>query len=277
MRHSIVPQNFWQRFKARWSAEKGRIATIAAIADEAEEVETSFLEIAATAPARYSLVTTTNAPMRWDAVNEIAGRSTELPQTLEDWRTAPQTAPVASPTPTTGTRLLSLDGGGIKGVSGAIILNGILTKVREIETGTTGELESPEHASKTHKPGKHGNELIPARYFDLAGGTSTGGLMAVMLFRLGMCGPCTIQAYKDMANDIFPVTFLGINLRKWFKGALGNFILYCKILLGQPQFKGANLLRATDSLVRNMGGEVQGKSALLLENQMNVEAGHGKM
>jgi Patatin-like phospholipase len=62
-------------------------------------------------------------------------------------------------------RILSLDGGGIRGLSALLILNDILDSVRR-------------------KSGNHG--LLPCEHFDLIGGTGTGGLIAIMLGRLGM-------------------------------------------------------------------------------------------
>jgi Patatin-like phospholipase len=62
-------------------------------------------------------------------------------------------------------RILSLDGGGIRGLSALLILRDILNAVRR----------------------KSGNRShLPCELFDLIGGTSTGGLIAIMLGRLGM-------------------------------------------------------------------------------------------
>ena len=62
-------------------------------------------------------------------------------------------------------RVLSLDGGGIRGLSALFILKDILDAVRR----------------------QSGNcSLLPCEHFDLIGGTSTGGLIAIMLGRLGM-------------------------------------------------------------------------------------------
>lgn len=63
-------------------------------------------------------------------------------------------------------RLLSLDGGGFRGLSSLLIVQRIMEQIRR-ET----------HADVTP---------LPCQYFDLIGGTSTGGLIALMLGRLGM-------------------------------------------------------------------------------------------
>lgn len=43
----------------------------------------------------------------------------------------------------------------------------------------------------------------PCEYFDLIGGTSTGGLIALMLGRLQMSIDEAIQAYEDLSPKIF--------------------------------------------------------------------------
>src|SRR5579859_1132657 len=66
-------------------------------------------------------------------------------------------------------RILSLDGGGIRGLSSLLILKEIMEEVRR----QTKAEETPR----------------PCEYFDLMGGTSTGGLIVIMLGRLGMVMP----------------------------------------------------------------------------------------
>jgi len=63
-------------------------------------------------------------------------------------------------------RILTLDGGGVRGLSSLLIL-------REI-------MEDIGHRTKAQDTPK------PCTYFDLIGGTSTGGLIAIMLGLLGM-------------------------------------------------------------------------------------------
>ncbi|KAK0622756.1 acyl transferase/acyl hydrolase/lysophospholipase [Immersiella caudata] len=85
-----------------------------------------------------------------------------------------------SPTP---LRILSLDGGGIRGISSLIILENIMEQLRDA----------------------HGlvNVPRPCEYFDLIGGTSTGGIIAIMLGRLGMTVEECIRAYKEVAQQAF--------------------------------------------------------------------------
>jgi patatin-like phospholipase/acyl hydrolase len=63
-------------------------------------------------------------------------------------------------------RILSLDGGGVRGLSTLLILRDIMDEIEQ-RTGMS-------------EPAK------PCDHFDLIGGTSTGGLIAIMLGLLGM-------------------------------------------------------------------------------------------
>ncbi|KAJ1329894.1 cGAMP-activated phospholipase [Microdochium nivale] len=87
---------------------------------------------------------------------------------------------MASPAP---LRVLSLDGGGIRGISSLLILEDVMAKIREAE-----QLD--------HVP-------RPCDRFDLIGGTSTGGIIAIMLGRLGMTVDECIRAYKNLAQHAF--------------------------------------------------------------------------
>jgi patatin-like phospholipase/acyl hydrolase len=72
-------------------------------------------------------------------------------------------------------RVLTLDGGGVRGLSSLLILREIM---EDIERRTDAD-ETP----------------LPCEYFDLIGGTSTGGLIAIMLGRLGM-----VNTRDDLAD-----------------------------------------------------------------------------
>lgn len=65
-----------------------------------------------------------------------------------------------------GVRILALDGGGVRGLSSLMVLEAIMKKI-QLEQGLD---EVP----------------YPCAYFDLICGTSTGGLIALMLGRLRM-------------------------------------------------------------------------------------------
>ncbi|KAJ1337373.1 cGAMP-activated phospholipase [Microdochium nivale] len=88
----------------------------------------------------------------------------------------------SSPIPTmpdSDIRLLALDGGGVRGLSSLMILRSLMAAV------------DPDNPPK------------PCDYFDMIGGTSTGGLIAVMLGRLHMSVDDCIAAYISLSNDVF--------------------------------------------------------------------------
>ncbi|KAH7012172.1 acyl transferase/acyl hydrolase/lysophospholipase [Microdochium trichocladiopsis] len=80
-------------------------------------------------------------------------------------------------------RVLSLDGGGIRGISSLLILENIMEQIRDAER-------------LDHVP-------RPCDRFDLIGGTSTGGIIAIMLGRLGMTVDECIRAYRSVARQAF--------------------------------------------------------------------------
>lgn len=68
-----------------------------------------------------------------------------------------------NPLDTTGLCLLSLDGGGVRGLSSLYILSGIMSQLNR------------EREKEGHQPVK------PCEVFDLIGGTSTGGYVTESL------------------------------------------------------------------------------------------------
>jgi hypothetical protein len=85
-------------------------------------------------------------------------------------------------------RILSLDGGGIKGVFTASVI---------------ANLEK-----------MHGSPL--AQYFDLITGTSTGGIIALAL-GIGLSGDEILRFYTEKGPEIFPSTGINQRLRKSFR------------------------------------------------------------
>ena len=63
-------------------------------------------------------------------------------------------------------RILALDGGGVRGLSSLLILQKLMREIQRLK----GDSQPP----------------LPCQYFDLICGTSTGGLIAIMLGRLRM-------------------------------------------------------------------------------------------
>ncbi|KAJ6087603.1 hypothetical protein N7467_006517 [Penicillium canescens] len=100
---------------------------------------------------------------------------------------------------TTGLCLLSLDGGGVRGLSSLYILKIIMDRL-----------------NKTRRDDLNLPPVKPCEVFDLIGGTSTGGLIAIMLGRLEMDVDRCIEAYSDLTAAVFdekmrslPVNFKG--------------------------------------------------------------------
>ncbi|EMC91470.1 hypothetical protein BAUCODRAFT_127370 [Baudoinia panamericana UAMH 10762] len=118
-----------------------------------------------------------------------------------------------------GARLLACDGGGVKGVSSVLILDAIMEKVKQIEVH--------EGINLSPKPRK------PCDYFDLAAGTSTGGLIALMLFRLRMNTKQCLDEYHNLASQIFAPTIFGF---RTMGGLLGKCGLMLNMIASGAQF-----------------------------------------
>ncbi|KAK6810428.1 hypothetical protein RU639_013809 [Aspergillus parasiticus] len=88
-------------------------------------------------------------------------------------------------------RILSLDGGGIRGISSLLILGNIMEKIRD-------EIRKQACDDGGLKPTPR-----PYEYFDLIGGTSTGGIIAIMLGKLGMTVDECLRAYRKVAQQAF--------------------------------------------------------------------------
>ncbi|KIM42916.1 hypothetical protein M413DRAFT_444536 [Hebeloma cylindrosporum] len=84
--------------------------------------------------------------------------------------------------------LLSIDGGGFRGISALIILRELMCRIQ--------------------KRNKLQTVPKPCEIFDLAGGTSTGGLIVILLFRLEMSTDEAIRTYQRLAGFVF-------SERKW--------------------------------------------------------------
>ncbi|EGU85090.1 hypothetical protein FOXB_04404 [Fusarium oxysporum f. sp. conglutinans Fo5176] len=84
-----------------------------------------------------------------------------------------------------GICMLSLDGGGVRGLSSLYVLKRIMDG----------------HNAKREKLGQSPQK--PADIFDLIGGTSTGGLIAIMLGRLQMDVDECISAYNNLIKVVF--------------------------------------------------------------------------
>ncbi|KAK2610776.1 hypothetical protein N8I77_004177 [Diaporthe amygdali] len=123
--------------------------------------------------------------------------------------------------------LLALDGGGIRGVSELVILDEVMRRMQ-------------------HK-GNLASLPKPCDYFHLFGGTSTGGLVAIMLGRLGMGTQEALKAYDSFASEIFSKRRLSLT----------------------EKFKAKALEDTVKKLVRE-----QGKGSVLRNQRQTQEKGH---
>jgi patatin-like phospholipase/acyl hydrolase len=103
-------------------------------------------------------------------------------------------------------RLLSLDGGGFRGIITLQILQCVMERIQQAQ----GLANTPK----------------PCQYFDLMVGTSTGGLIALLLGRYGMSVQDALQAYLSLGAELFG-------------HAHGSFVRY--FITGRPQFDSAPL------------------------------------
>ncbi|KAE8445384.1 hypothetical protein EG329_013507 [Mollisiaceae sp. DMI_Dod_QoI] len=86
--------------------------------------------------------------------------------------------------------VLALDGGGVRGLSTLLILQSLMEHINLSIESRRGPNIEPE-------------VVKPHDIFDLVAGTSTGGLIAVMLGKLGMTVEQCIDAYRRLSATIF--------------------------------------------------------------------------
>ena len=118
---------------------------------------------------------------------------------------------------------------------------------------------------------KSDSPLLPCNYFDLIGGTSTGGLIAVMLGPLRMDIKTCIAKYLELAPKIFP---------------LEGYVSGSKIVKGYKAVRGKHRFdpKPMEFEVKKMVTEYLGERAtegdntpLLFEASSNLDKPHCKM
>lgn len=90
----------------------------------------------------------------------------------------------------TSCNVLALDGGGVRGLSSLLILQDLMRHIND-------KIRHQRHGEETH------DSVEPRDIFDFVVGTSTGGLIAIMLGKLRMTLQESIQAYHDLSRNIF--------------------------------------------------------------------------
>jgi len=151
-------------------------------------------------------------------------------------------------------KLLSLDGGGVKGLSSLIILQAIMKKVQEIEDGQASKLSNGASGASS-SAAEVASERRPVDYFDLAAGTSTGGLIALILFRLNMKTSEAIGVYEKLAEDVFcpRIGSFKLHLLGPVGHWLGDALLTFKAVFFDNQFSHKPLVAAIDQVVEAHG------------------------
>ena len=84
--------------------------------------------------------------------------------------------------------LLSIDGDGIRGLSALLVIESLVNAICV----------------------KVGQRLDPHQIFDLTGGSSLGGVIAILLCRLRMQAHRAREAYRQIARQVY------LNKRDWF-------------------------------------------------------------
>ena len=131
-----------------------------------------------------------------------------------------------------GVRLLALDGGGVRGIASLIVLHEIMEEIKR----RTNAAES----------------CRPADYFELAAGTSTGGIIGIMLFRLHMKTEDAIREYFKIGEQIFTPKLFGCRLSwagRWLSSLLGSL----KLIVKSSRFDDQDLKKAIDDIVSRYG------------------------
>jgi len=106
--------------------------------------------------------------------------------------------------------VLGFDGGGLRGLSALIILTELMEKVQQYEEKLDRKIESSasplpsEGWIRREESGRYRpSSFLPCHYFDYIGGTSTGGLMAVMLGRLRLDTDTALDIYWQLSSEMF--------------------------------------------------------------------------
>jgi len=118
--------------------------------------------------------------------------------------------------------LLFADGGGVRGLSTLLILQDLMSR---INICVRNQRDSEDHVD-------------PHEIFDLVAGTSTGGLIAIMLGKLGMTIEECIEAYHELSKTIFS--------KKTLRGR-------ATFGLDIPRYSGSRLRGAVCKLLKDKG------------------------
>ena len=119
--------------------------------------------------------------------------------------------------PWAGKTILSLDGGSVRGYSSLLILEQLMETIANLERSTDPKATSSAYSplgdclQETHLPPisndtKSTKRYLPCHYFDYVLGTSTGGLIAIMLGRTHMNIHACIDEYELLSAKVFQMS-----------------------------------------------------------------------
>ncbi|KAI0106932.1 FabD/lysophospholipase-like protein [Daldinia grandis] len=108
--------------------------------------------------------------------------------------------------------VLTFDRGGVRGYSSLLVLKALMLKIKEIETEDSNSricssrdypwMGARASSISTSDEATLG-DFLPCHYFDYIAGTSTGGLSAIMLWRLRMPVDEALRQYKMFGDNVF--------------------------------------------------------------------------
>ncbi|CZT45717.1 uncharacterized protein RSE6_06049 [Rhynchosporium secalis] len=121
----------------------------------------------------------------------------------------------------TCTNVLTLDGGGIRGLSSLEILKALMDYINEaVQTLETKKQGASDRNGEIDEMWEGAQRILqPRDIFDLVAGTSTGGLIAIMLGKLGMTVDDCIATYEQLASGIFGKKHLRARFTRGFAPA----------------------------------------------------------
>ncbi|KAL8725338.1 MAG: hypothetical protein Q9181_006448 [Wetmoreana brouardii] len=123
----------------------------------------------------------------------------------------PSIATVDEDSPWARKCILCLDGGGVRGYSSLLLLKRLMDEVAILEKHYNPKANTSAFSPLIDLKSLYSDPMMkelqntyrPCHYFDYIGGSSTGGLIAIMLGRLRMTVDQCLEAYKGLSAQVF--------------------------------------------------------------------------